>query len=1156
MSDISKYFAALSPEQQNEFLRCLREDKQKNNASAKILPQTEENAVFPLSFGQQQLWFLDQLMPFLSFYNVSQSFHLSGQLSIYILHHCFITLVERHKILRTTFAYHDGQPVQVISCNSRLELPLIDLQSLESDNQRKELERLATEERECPFDLQRGPLLRVTLLRLAPQEHMLLLTQHHCMTDNWSQVLLQQEIKQLYEAFSAGQPSPLAPLAIQYADYAAWQRQWLQGKIREEHLTYWRTQLQNLPTMSLPIDYPRPEVQSFRGRQLPFTISAPLTEQLRTLSRREGVTLFMSLLTVFQLMLALYTGQQDIVVGTVMTNRTRRELEEVIGFLTNTVVIRTDLSGNPTLREILARVRQIVLEATIHQDLPFEKLIEDLQPERKLSQQPLFQVMITFEHANDRSLQIGAMKMTPIDIGMPQTSKVDLTLMFRDTGTHLRGVLEYATDLFMEETMQRLIGHFQVGLTALVTDPDQRLSQLSLLTGAERQQVLVTWNATQQPPSGEQCIHELFEVQVKQTPDAIVLVYEEHQLSYAQLNQRANQLAHYLQGRGVGPEQRVGLCLERSLEMVIALLAILKAGAAYVPLDPGYPQQRLVFLLQDAQISLLLTQQYLLPRLPHPLTLPLLCLDTDWSLIRSQRRDNLLIPLSPDHLAYVIYTSGSTGQPKGVMVAHRGVCNCLLWMQHTYALTPNDRVLQKTPYSFDVSVCEFFWPLLTGARLVLARPEGHRDSAYLVTCIGEQQITTLHFVPSLLRLFLEEEGLEQCGSLQRVICSGEALPLASQQRFFERLSAELHNLYGPTEASIEVSFWACQRDSERASVPIGFPIANMQLYVLDPCLEPVPVGVAGELYIGGIGLARGYLHQAKLTAEKFIPNPWTQTPGTRLYRTGDQVRRLANGAIEFLGRLDHQVKVRGVRIELGEIEAVLRGSGLVQDVVVVAPGETAADKRLVAYIVPRALQPCISDANDLLQTQSTDQHVSALRNTLKNHLPEYMIPSTFILLKNLPLSPNGKVDRQALPMPDTSWSEREKDFAAPRTSVEEILIDIWSNVLGHKPISIYDNFFEIGGDSILSIQIVNKAHKAGLSLTPKHLFQYQTVAELAGVLSTISLNDKELQSPTICQTLEIGSSSTTSDFSAARTSRGTLEEIIKRIGQMNNGKDK
>ncbi|HEX6292329.1 MAG TPA: amino acid adenylation domain-containing protein [Herpetosiphonaceae bacterium] len=1091
------------------------------DSGAPPLRPIPRDQALPLSFAQQRLWFLHQLEPDSPFYNIHVTVRFTGALDIGALEQAIGEILRRHETLRTTFtqrASADERPVQVIHPPQPIDLTPEDLRELPAPARDAEALRRAEQAARQPFDLVRGPLLRLRLLHLDDAGFMLLVTMHHIISDGWSMGIFIRELAALYPAFAARQPHPegtrLPDLPIQYGDFAVWQRAWLAlgtpGAILDRQMAYWKQQLGGaLPVLDLPTDRPRPPAQSFRGLTQRFELSAPLTEALRSFSRREGVTLFMTLLTAFQIVLARYSRQDDVVVGTPISGRNRAEIEPLIGFFVNTLVLRADLRGNPSLREALGRVRAMVLAAYAHQDLPFEILVDELQPERDLSRNPLFQALFVLQNMPLPTLELPGVTLEsiPVDSG---TAKFDLSLAIREGPQTLIGLLEYATDLFDAATIDRLIGHFQGLLHAIVADGDQPIMRLPLLAEAERQQMLVAWNATAVDYPPDVCLHHLVEAQARRTPDAIAVMFEDAALTYAALNARANQLAHHLQALGVGGcsqgETLVGICVERSLDLVVGLLAILKAGGAYVPLDPDYPAERLRFMLEDTDAPVLVIQQHLAERLPAS-GVRLVCIDADGPTIAAQPSTASQPLVTADNLAYVIYTSGSTGQPKGAMNTHRAIVNRLLWMQDTYGLTAADRVLQKTPFSFDVSVWEFFWPLLTGARLVVAKPGGHQDPTYLVELIARERITTLHFVPSMLQAFLDTADLRGCRSLRRVICSGEALPLAVQQRCFARLDAELHNLYGPTEAAVDVTFWPCQRESALHTVPIGRPVANTQIYLLDRYGQPVPIGVPGELHIGGVQLARGYLGRPDLTAERFVPDPFSQTGypqgGARLYKTGDLARFLPDGAIEYLGRLDHQVKVRGFRIELGEIEAALLQHPAVREAIVVAR-EDSGHTRLVAYVVEQRTvrPPGAQRTKEQAENQEPETPNSKLRTYLKERLPDYMVPSAFVFLDALPLTPNGKVDRRALPAPDTARPLLEQPFVAPETQIEITLARIWADVLQVEQVGVHDSFFALGGDSILIMQVIARAQQAGLRLKPRQMFQHQTIAALAAVVAT------------------------------------------------------
>ena len=1048
------------------------------------IPRRAKSDSCPLSFAQERLWFLAQLHPHSPLDSISAAVQVQGALNVSALRRALEAIVIRHQSLRATFVAMDGRPHQIIAESQTVELPVIDLQGLPQSERANRAKRLATEEATRPFDLVRGPLWRFRLYRLREAEHVLLASMHQIVSDDWSMRVLLRELAALYTALSCGQPSPLPELPIQYSDFAIWQREWLQGEVLEQQLSYWKQQLSgSLPVLELPTDRPRPLIQSYRAAREHLLLSQTVTSALIELSHREGASLFMTLLSAFQTLLHRHTGQDDIVVGTPIAGRHRAETEGLIGFLTNTLLMRTDFSGNPTFREVSRRVREVTRGAHAHADLPFEKEVEELQPERSLSHSPLFQVTFQFR-TPETHLASSGLTIDSFDIDTGVLS-VDLALEVAETLQGLSCRVAYNTDLFESATIARMLAHFQTLLEGILADLDRPVSELPLLIEATRRQILVDWNDTAADFPKDACIHELFESQVRRTPDAVAAVFEDEQLTYRELNTRANQLAHHLRTLGVGPETRVGICMERSLEMVVGILGVLKAGGAYVPLDPAYPKERLVFMLQDTQAPVLLTQARLTQVMAESVA-HVVCLDADWDAVAAHSGASPASGATARNLAYVIFTSGSTGQPKGVMVEHRALANHMHWVQSTFPMGESDRELQHTPLTFDVSVWEFFAPLLSGARLILARPDGQRDSAYLVEVIAQQRVTSIQVVPSLLRMLVEEPRLSACTSLRRVFCGGEALSLELAQRLFARLDVELYNLYGPTETCIDATCWRCDRGQN--TVLIGRPLANTQTYILDPHRQPVPIGVPGELYIGGEGLARGYLNRPDLTAERFVPNPFGGGACTRLYRTGDLARYRPDGNIEFLGRVDHQVKLRGFRVELGEIEAVLGQHPAVQETVVVVREDSPGDKRLAAYIVPGPHQTPES---------------GELRSYLKRKLPEYMIPSAFVVLDALPLTPSGKVDRRRLPALDRARSQRESGYVAPRNVLEERLAKIWERVLGVEPISVTDNFFDLGGHSLLAVRLfVRIERRMARSLPLASIFQAPTVEQLAAMICT------------------------------------------------------
>jgi amino acid adenylation domain-containing protein len=1038
-----------------------------------------------LSFAQQRLWFLQQLEPDSAFYNIPGAVRLEGTLRVDLLERTFAEMGRRHESLRTTFTLLEEQPVQIIGEPVGHTLPLFDLSHLPASERGAESKRHAEAEAARPFDLERDPLVRMQLLRLSPEEHILLVTMHHIVSDGWSIGVLIREVTAIYAAYLHGEESPLAELPIQYVDFAHWQRTWLQGEVLSAQLAYWLAQLAGAPTViDLPIDKPRPPVQTFRGAHHPLRLSAELSAQLKDLSRRHGSTLFMTLLAAYDLLLCRYAGQEQVLVGTPIANRTRSETEGLIGFFVNTLVLRGDVRGNPTFSELLRRIRETALGAYAHQDLPFEKLVEELQPERDLSRSPLFQVWFV-QNAPAEALELEGLRLTAME-GAGETVRFELELGFQERGGMIIGRVEYNRDLYEADTIGRMVESYERVLRAVVADAEQRVFELDLLSEAERQQIVEGWNETSREYSGAQTLHQMFEAQAQRSEEAVAVVCDGVEMSYGELDRRANQLARYLRAQGT-VEEVVGVLMERSVEMVVALLGILKTGGAYLPLDPSYPEERLRYMVRDSGMRVVLTQGRVWPEKGGMSgeVVRVLRVDEEWEEVARESAAGVSSGVGAAHLAYVIYTSGSTGTPKGAMNTHGGICNRLGWMQEAYQLGADDRVLQKTPFSFDVSVWEFFWPLVTGSRLVLARPGGHMENAYLIALIKAQQITTLHFVPSMLRAFLEEAEVESCGSLRRVICSGEALSIGIQRRFFERLeNCELHNLYGPTEAAVDVTSWQCRATDESRSVPIGKPIANLQTYVLDGRGQPVPVGVVGELHLGGVGLGRGYLGRPELTAERFIPHAFRAEAGARLYRTGDLVRYMVDGNLEFVGRMDHQVKVRGLRIELGEIEAVLSSHPEITESIVVAQQDQQGDKRLVAYVV-----------------SENKPENSALRSYLRERLPEYMLPQAFVSLPALPLTANGKIDRRALQAVKFEV-ENCVLHVPPRNEVERIITNIWQDALGIERIGIHDNFFDLGGHSLLAVQIhrnITMALQCELSVI--EMFKYPTVNSLATFLT-------------------------------------------------------
>jgi amino acid adenylation domain-containing protein len=1054
-----------------------------------------------LSFAQERLWFLEQLERDSPVHNIPTVFRLTGSLNVDALEKSLNEIVRRHEVLRSSFAARDGQPIQVVAPILNLTLPVVDLRGLPEASQGAETLRLTTEEVQRPFDLSRGPLLRLMLMRLTEDQYFLLLIIHHLVFDGWSTSILGRELSSLYEAYSEGRPSPLPELPIQYADFAQWQRQWLQKEVLEEHLIYWKKQLENVPTLQLPTDRPRPRVQTVGSARHYFTLFKPLAAGLRSLSNRHGVTLFMTLFAGYLTLLHRYSGQSDIVIGSPIAGRNRSELESLIGFFLNMLVLRADLSGNPTFRELLVRVREICLEAYVHQDLPFEKLVQELCPKRDLSYNPFFQVTFAIQHGPRFQLDSPGLTATNVDVD-PRTARFDLNLVVTEEESSLRAYIDYNTNLFDASTIERMAKHFQGLLEAVVADPNRPIDNFPLLTEQERHHLLVEWNDTDTDYPTDHCIHQLFETQAELAPESVAVVFEDQELTYRELNRRANRLAHYLEKLGVGPEVRVAIYMERSFEIVIGLLAVLKAGGVYVPLDPDYPKERLAFVLEDTRAAVLLTRQRLLLELVEaegtengdhrsPILDPRLnvvCLERDWGVIARESEENPISGATADNLAYVMYTSGSTGKPKGVCVPHRGVVR-LVKSKRCASLTPREVFLQLAPVSFDASTFEIWGCLLSGARLVVFPP--HTPSLEeLGQILKRYQVTTLWLTAGFFHEMVER-NLEGLKDIQQLLTGGDVVSLPHVRKALQELpGCRLINGYGPTEGT---TFTCCHSivapRGVATSVPIGRAIDNTQAYVLDHHLNPVPIGVCGQLYIGGDGLARGYLNHPELTAVSFIPHAFSDKPGARLYKTGDLARYLPDGNIEFIGRLDQQVKIRGFRIELGEIEAVLSQHPFVQETVVIATEDVRGEKRLVGYVVARKEQTLT---------------VTELRGFLKSKLPEQMVPSVFVFVDSLPLTPHGKVDRQALPAAAGTRPDLEKAFVAPRTPVEKALSEIWAQVLGLERVGIHDNFFELGGHSLSATQLISRVYNAfQAEVLLCSLFETPTVAGLAEILEKI-----------------------------------------------------
>jgi len=1081
-TELTQRLANLSPAR-----RALLEKRLKEKGFDALVPQairrraTSEEV--PVSFAQERLWFLNQLDPENPAYNDSRAFRLYGHLDVEALQQSLNRIVARHEVLRTTIVTVDGLPKQLIAPTRTVELPLVDLRELTHTNRDAEAHRLVIDTIKRPFDLSRNLMLRVLLLRLADQEHVLLSVKHHVASDGWSSGIFWQELSAFYQSIISGRPCLLPELPVQYADYAIWQREYLQGEVLNRQLFYWKKQLDNTPILELPLDRPRPATQTYRGSRQSLTFSQNVSDGLKALSRDQGATLFMTLLAGFKVLLHRYTAQDDIVVGSPIAGRTRQELEGLIGFFVNSLVLRTDLSGDPTFKELLGRVRKVAVGAYAHQDLPFEKLVEELQPERSAALSPFFQVVFAVRNDPRHTSKLTGLTMTPFEIS-GGTSKSDLYLSIMDDHDNLRARCEYKTDLFNAATIDRFLRHYQTLLEGVLANPDCRISDLPILTEPEKQQIFVNWNRTEQEYPKDRCVHQLFEEQAERFPDAIAVTTDKQNLSYGELNRRANQVAHLLKNLGVGAESIVGICMEHSLELLVGLMGILKAGAAYLPLDPLYPMRRLAFMMKDTDAKVLVTQKSFVSNFADYKN-PVVCFDRDSADIARQSEVNPAANIDPQNLAYVIYTSGTTGVPKGVMVAHRSLVNYLTWF--------NQEVLRKdlkclpalTNLAFDASLKQLFGPLLRGGSVWIVPKDARKDPTALVKAIRTCFKIGINCVPSLWTSLLEviESNRDTIPdqSISALYLGGEQLDSDVIHRTFTAFpDIEIWNLYGPTEATANCLAGKVAYDRQ---ITLGGPIANAKAYILDKHLNPLPVGIPGQLCVGGDGLARGYLNQTVLTNEKFVANPFSKLPGERLYKTGDLARYLPDGNVEFLRRIDDQVKIRGYRVELREIELALQEHPDVQVSVAVVREDTPGDRRLTAYVIPRGnLTPSPTE----------------LKIFVSHKLPGYMVPAAFVFLTTLPLTSNGKIDRGALAPPEQPSSLIAMGHHKQSTILERSLAEIWGEVLNLEKVGLEDNFFDLGGHSLLAVKLVaHTRQKLGIELRVIDLFESPTIKQLA-----------------------------------------------------------
>ncbi len=1043
----------------------------------------ERDGPLPLSFAQQRLWFIEQLEPGTPMYNIPSTFRVKGELKLEVLEQALSEIVRRHEVLRTAFLEEDGQGRPVIHDPFEVRIPVRDLTNLSPPEREEQVRRRVKEFHRQPFDLRQIPLFRIELLRLAPNEHVVLFTMHHIISDGWSVGVFIRELAHLYRSFAEGKPSPLPELPIQYVDYAAWQREWLNHEVLEKQLAYWREQLKGAPPLlELPTDRPRPPVQTYRGAIERIEFSSEVSEAVEHLSRKLGVTPFMILLAAFKILLARYSGQEDILVGTPIANRRFAEIEPLIGFFVNTLVIRTDLSDNPTFSELIRRVREVLLEAYAHQDLPFEKLVEELQPPRNLSHSPVFQVAFVLQNMPVSELHVSGIQLRAMEVDST-TAKYDLTFYLGEGDGRFFGLLEYNTDLFDRETIRRMLNHFRLLLESGLRRPEEEVYALPMMDEGELTRVLVEWNRSDTPFPEQRTVPDIFEEWVAKQPDAPAVVFtpsvhpdsQRKVLTYEELDRESNQLAHWLQRWGVGPETLVGICMDRSPEMIVGIMGVLKAGGAFVPIDPAYPTERIRYMIDDSRISVLLTQEETADHMPRQAA-RMVVLDRDRPEIAREPQAVPERAIVPQNLAYVIYTSGSTGKPKGTMLQHVGLANLVTAQIQAFHVGPGKRILQFSSLSFDASVWEMVMALLSGAALHLTTQEVITSGVDLLEVLKKEKITTLTLPPSVLAVWPETE----LPDLETLITAGEKVGGDLVTRWGK--GRKFFNAYGPTETTVCASMHLCRGEYPQGP-PIGRPIANFRLYVVDRALRPVPIGVPGELLIEGVGLARGYWNRPDLTAEKFVPNPFSNQPGSRLYRTGDLVRCRPDGEIEFLGRIDFQVKVRGFRIELEEIEAVLDAHPDIRRAAVLARTDLGDDTRLVGYIVPEPGKQLTS---------------GQVRNYLQEHLPGYMIPSFIVQLETMPLTPSGKIDRKALPRPEITRADVQSEYVAPRNDLEAELAALAAELLGMEPVGIYDNFFELGGHSLMATQFISRIkHRYKVNIQLRRIFETPTIAALA-----------------------------------------------------------
>ncbi|HEX3681791.1 MAG TPA: amino acid adenylation domain-containing protein, partial [Bryobacteraceae bacterium] len=1070
------------------FAKRVEEARRFTEDVAPVLARADRSAELPLSFAQQRMWFVDQLEPGTAAYNIPFGLRLKGELDVAAFQHGLEEIVRRHEVLRTAFPSRNGKPVQEIAEELKLHIGTLDLSALEMEAREGEARRCARYQAEAPFDLNSGPLVRAQLVRLAAEDHLLLVTMHHIISDGWSLGIFAREFAELYAAFRQARTPVLNPLPVQFADFAAWQWEQAQRGALSGHLEYWRKQLAGLEAIELPTDHTRPAVFHSRAARQPVFLSSELTSKLKESSRREGVTLFMTLLAVFQILMARYSGQEDIAIGTDIANRNRMESEDLIGCLVNQLVLRSKVDRESSFSELLKQVRETVLDAYAHQDLPFDVLVDEFNPQRDLSRTPLFQVLLTLENTpRTGDLRLPGLEVAAIE-GDPQWAKFDLHVSLREIEGRVEGVVEYATSLFDGETVMQLIGHWERLLDAAAQNPDERVGSLSMLAPEELDRQLIAWNNTA-TARRQTYAHRLFEEQAEREPSAPAVLHENTVLTYGELNRHANQLARYLRKKGVGPEIRAAVCLARTPRLVTALLAVLKAGGVYVPLDPNYPPERLTYIREDSGARVLITENGAAHLVAGAGPGSVLSLDAEWGGIEKEDDGNLSTNIDSRNLSYSMYTSGSTGKPKGALIEHRGMLNHLFAKVKDLKLTREDVVAETAPSSFDISVWQILAPLLAGGRVQIIDDETVRDGAALLEEAARTGVTVLETVPAMLGAMLadEERRPQALPKLRWMISNAEALPIGQCERWSEEYpDVPLLNAYGPTECSDDIAHYEVEPGAIEGSAyaPLGRPLMNTTVYVLDEAMQPLPVGAVGELYIGGAGVGRGYWKRPELTAERFVPNPFSAAAGERLYRTGDLMRWRRDEMLEFIGRVDDQIKLRGFRIELGEIEAVLEEHPGTERALVMVREDEPGRKELAAYIVAA-------------QSLTRADLIAELRELCRARLPHYMAPGAITVLDSFPLSPNGKIDRKALPRPERRSNERVLE-QMPQTEVEQTLAAIWGEVLKMDSIGAEENFFEIGGHSLLATQVIARLRQAfAVDLPLRTIFEWPTVRGLA-----------------------------------------------------------